>query len=109
MSTTRLKRLVAGMAAAVSIPVALMGAGTAQANQVGLNFVPKIGGIWISWQGGSGGTWCTYTSDWFSTRAYQDPAGKAAFFVPGVPLNRNWDVDVNCDNGDTGFYNNYYY
>ena len=29
--------------------------------------------------------------------------------MPGIPLNRFWDINVNCDNGDTGFYPAYYY
>lgn len=105
----KLNRWVAGIAAAVAIPAALAGAGTAHANPLGVNPVPHYGGIWIGWSGGSGGTWCTYTSDWFTTRAYQNSAGEAGFFVPGVPLNRFWDINVNCDNGDTGIYPGYYY
>ena len=36
-------------------------------------------------------------------------AGQGGLFIPGVPLNRPWDINVNCDNGDTGFWGGYYY
>lgn len=103
------KKALATLAAAGAMPAALAGAGIAHANTLTLYPVQHVGGIWVGWDGGSGGTWCTYTSDWYTNRVYQNAAGQGGLFIPGVPLNRPWDINVNCDNGDTGFWGGYYY
>ncbi|MCV7192334.1 hypothetical protein [Mycolicibacterium brumae] len=107
---TRITRLVTGAVAALAAgPAMLLGAGVAHANALTLYPVPHVGGIWVGWDGGSGGTWCTYTSDWYTNRVYQNNIGQGGIFIPGIPLNRTWDIHVNCDNGDSGFLGSYYY
>lgn len=103
------KVLVAAAAAVASVPAMLFGAGIAHASTLNITPAQQVGGIWVGWDGGSGGTWCTYTSDWYTNRVYQNASGRAGLFIPAVPLNRPWDINVNCDNGDTGFLGGYVY
>lgn len=108
---TTVTKIVTAVAAAAAVPGLLAGAGTAHAAGLNVTPVPQItgDGIWIGWTAGSGSTWCTARSDWFSSRAYQNAPGTGGVFVTSIPLNRVSLIDVKCDNGDTGHVPGFWY
>lgn len=101
--------IAAALGTAMFPAMLFLGIGTAHANPLTLYPVKHIGGLWVGWDGGSGSTMCTYNSDWFTARAFQNEQGQGGLFIPGVPLNRSWDISVNCDNGDSALLPNFSY
>ena len=92
-------------AAALAFPAVLFGAGIAQADNLNVRATPQITdqGVWIGWDGGSGATWCTTTTDWGTQRSYQDVRGTGGVLMASFPLWRASDFHITCDNGDAGF------
>lgn len=98
-------KAITGIAAAAAVPaIALLGTGTAHADGSPLSIATNPGpvGIGVAWNGGSGETWCNYTSDWFSTRVHQAPSGTGFLWLPKVVPTRSWHVTILCDNADFG-------
>lgn len=114
MSTSTMRKALAGIAAAAAVPaVMLVGAGTAGANIADGNpevtFNPQVGSIDVvvqSWTPED--TNCTYNADsirrdFFLPGHHNDQAqvanARTTMNFPGVPLFHNWNITITCQNG----------
>lgn len=101
---TKLVRFALRAAAATALPALfILGAGTAQALPgPGLHFAVDPGGLTVYINDNSGdSSWCTFNADFYHSPPFSLRANKGYVLeiAPAFPLNRTWNVDVNCDNG----------
>lgn len=98
--SSRLRKSVCLIAGAAML---VAGAGSASAAPPGpeLTFLPGPGGLKVDVHHTSGvASWCTYTADWFVAPPFRLGANDTfPLLIPGVPDNRDWNVNVKCDNG----------
>ncbi len=104
------KKFVMAVAAA-AVPAMVVSAVPAHANGLTLTAAPQITdqGVWIGWVGGSGASWCTVTTDWLTSKAFQDDQGKGGVLMGSTPLWRASNYQVSCENGDEGFIGGVWY
>jgi hypothetical protein len=91
-------------AAALATPAVLfLGAGTAAAQSVNVTWTTWAGGITAHVQNNTAQSgWCTYSSDWYVAPPFYSEANNTYdLAIPGPPENRQWNVHVNCDNGNS--------
>ena len=76
------KKFVMAVAVA-AVPAMVVSAVPAHANGLTLTAAPQITdqGVWIGWVGGSGASWCTVTTDWLTSKAFQDDQCKGGVLM----------------------------
>ena len=103
-SRNRAKRMICALtSAAAAVSVALfVGVGTAHATIGVFPSEPHPWGVTIYVQTDNPvDSWCTYNADWFH-RPFYLPANQMAHIdIHGIPLNREWNVNVSCRNGES--------
>jgi hypothetical protein len=103
-SPKKLVRFALRAAAAAAAPALLfLAAGTAHALPgPDLHFAVDPGSLTVFINDNSGvSSWCTFNADFYHSPQFFLRANKGyvLMITPAFPLNRTWDVDVNCDNG----------
>lgn len=104
----KLKKFVAGIAAAAAVPVALAGAGTAHANPLGVNPGAALRRHLDRLERRQRGHLVHLHLRLVHHAGLPELRRRGGLLRAGhhQPF---WDINVNCDNGDTGFYPAYYY
>ncbi|MGV0850559.1 hypothetical protein [Mycolicibacterium phlei] len=112
---TSVRAAISATVVAAALPALLvLGAGSAQAGPVGAGDFKDPHALQIAWLPWTGGLtayiknnrshdagWCVYTADWYTSPPFYLAANATHELVmfPSYPENRDWNVNVDCSDG----------